>query len=218
MQRRGGPAPQAHPSLRTGQHGAPSSSSFRGRLTGSNRRKGGHGGRCNPVVIAAVVVAAACLAVLSSLLFPAQVREVEREAEGATHALAQKAMDIEQEVEGWWTQHRQRPEAGGGPVNAATARMEAQSSRWVDGEKALKKKLQVLYDMQQKGENLGVPVLTRFLGDDFPAWVEPGMDGEEWKKNVDAKYAEMRQEEEDWKKEMQNLIEQRERDIGITTP
>jgi hypothetical protein len=102
--------------------------------------------------------------------------------------------------------------------NAATARMEAQSSKWVDGEKALKKKLQVLYDMQQKGENLGVPVLTRFLGEDFPAWVEPGMDAEEWKSKVDAKYVEMRAEEEVWKKEMQKLIEQRERDIGITTP
>jgi hypothetical protein len=102
--------------------------------------------------------------------------------------------------------------------NAATARMEAQSSRWVDGEKALKKQLQVLYDMQQRGENLGVPVLTRFLGDDFPAWVEPGMDEAEWKRRVDAKYAEMRAEEELWKKEMQKLIEQRERDIGITTP
>ncbi len=68
--------------------------------------------------------------------------------------------------------------------NAATARMEAQSSRWVDGEKALKRQLQVLYDMQQRGENLGVPVLTRLLGDDFSAWVEPGMDEAEWEGRV----------------------------------
>ena len=39
----------------------------------------------------------------------------------------------------------------------------------------------------------------------------------EWRKKVDAKYAEMRAEEEEWIKQMQKLIDERERDIGITT-
>ncbi|MGK3735423.1 MAG: hypothetical protein ACI90V_002263 [Bacillariaceae sp.] len=102
--------------------------------------------------------------------------------------------------------------------DAATARMEAQSSRWVDGEKALKKKLQVLYDRQSNGKDLGVPVLTRYLGEDIPAWITPDiMDKDEWKKKVEDKYEEMRKEEEEWKKEMAKIITQRERDIGITT-
>jgi len=102
--------------------------------------------------------------------------------------------------------------------DAATIRMEAQSSRWVDGEKALKKKLQVLYDRQQKGNDLGVPVLTRYLGEDIPAWITPEiMDEVEWKKKVEDKYEEMRQEEEIWKEEMSKIIARRERDIGITT-
>lgn len=103
---------------------------------------------------------------------------------------------------------------------AASARMEAQSSRWVDGEKALKKKLQVLYDQQMKGKHLGVPVLTRYLGEDFPAYVgtpDSPMDVDEWRKSVAEKYEEMRLEEEEWKKEMAKLIAKRERNIGITT-
>lgn len=114
--------------------------------------------------------------------------------------------------------------------HAATARMEAQSSSsssssssngrsWVEGEKKLKQKLQVLYDRQQQGLDLGVPVLTRWLGDDFPAYVTPDMDinVEEWKKQVEEKYAEMRNEEEEWQAKMNKIIQQRERDIGITT-
>jgi len=117
-------------------------------------------------------------------------------------------------------QKEQNPSVASNRISsdAATARMEAQSSRWVDGEKALKKKLQVLYDRQQKGNDLGVPVLTRYLGEDIPAWITPEiMDEIEWKKKVADKYEEMRQEEEKWKEEMSKIIARRERDIGITT-
>lgn len=104
--------------------------------------------------------------------------------------------------------------------DAATARMEAQSSRWIDGEKALKKKLNVLFEQQEKGQNLGVPVLTRYLGEDIPAFVgtpDSTMKVEEWKKLVEAKYEEMRQEEEEWQKKMRLMIEKRTPDTGITT-
>ena len=83
--------------------------------------------------------------------------------------------------------------------------------------KKLKKKLKELEQLQQKGQYLGVPVLTRFLGDDFPAWVGEDVNEEEWKRNVEAEYVKMRKEEEEWKEQMQKIIDQRERDIGITT-
>ena len=75
-----------------------------------------------------------------------------------------------------------------------------------------------LYEKQQQGELLGVPVLTRWLGDDFPAWVTPDMDEQKWRNDVAAKYKEMREEEEQWKVKMEKIIQQRERDLGITTP
>ncbi len=95
-------------------------------------------------------------------------------------------------------------------------------SRWVDGEKELKKKLKVLYDQQNKdGTNLAAPVLTRYLGEDIPAFVgtpDSKMEPEEWKKLVEEKYAEMREEEEAWQKKMAEFVKQKDRDIGITTP
>lgn len=101
----------------------------------------------------------------------------------------------------------------------ASARMVSQPSRWVDGEKMLKKKLQVLYDRQKEGKDLGVPVLTRYLGEDIPAWITPDiMEEAEWKKKVEIRYEEMRLEEEEWKKKMGEFISHRERDIGVTTP
>ena len=75
----------------------------------------------------------------------------------------------------------------------------AQSSKWMDGEKALRKQLQVLMDQQQQdNKNLGVPILTRYLGDDFPAFVTKDMNEQEWKQKVDEKYKQMRKEEEEW--------------------
>lgn len=109
-------------------------------------------------------------------------------------------------------------------VSAAKARTEGHSTRWVDGEKAFKKKMQVLFDMQKKGNSLGVPVLTRYLGEDVPAFVgtpDSAMSEEEFKKLVDIKYEEMRKEEEEWQKKMALLIEEKKnkgRDMGITTP
>jgi hypothetical protein len=105
-------------------------------------------------------------------------------------------------------------------INDNTNRMNAQSSRWVDGEKALKKKLQVLYDIQAKGDHLAVPVLTRYLGEEIPAFVgtpDSTMNEEEWKKLVDAKYEEMRLEELEWQKKMSLLMGKQGHDMGITT-
>jgi hypothetical protein len=189
-----------------------------GRRSSSSKRK-----KSSPVIL--IILLAATILVVSWYFFPAQVLLAEQEAELVTHELAQKAILAEHKVEDWIhePQQQQRPVAAldRSASEAATARMMAQSSNWVDGEKALKRQLAKLSERQQKGELLGVPVLTRYLGEDFPAWVEPGKtndDGAEWKRKVDAKYAEMRTQEEEWKKQMQEIIDQRERDIGITTP
>jgi hypothetical protein len=175
--------------------------------------------KLNPVLM--LILAAVLLLFVSVYFFPT---EVEQEAEYVGHELANRARQAEHKVEELLL-HHQAEGGGGGAAPAqgnddgldASARMLAQSSKWVDGEKALKKKLRVLSDLQQKGEYLGAQVLTRYLGDDFPAWVSKDVNEEEWRTNVKTKYAEMREEEEEWKIRMQQMIDQRERDIGITT-
>jgi hypothetical protein len=94
------------------------------------------------------------------------------------------------------------------PVNEATRRMYAQDSRWVDGEKALKRQLQKLAQLQAAGKELGVPALTRYLGEDFPAWAGTGINRAEWEAKRDEKYAEMRKAETEWNKKITQLIDQ----------
>ena len=149
--------------------------------------------------------------------FPSAVVQVEKEAELDMEAFAKKAIEAEHRVEDWFQQNQGMAAVAYEDSNAATARMMAQDSNWVDGERKLKKKLKELLEQQQEGKLLGAPVLTRWLGDDFPAWVGEGMKEEEWRADVDAKYTEMRKDEEAWQKRMQALIDQRERDMGITT-
>jgi hypothetical protein len=161
-----------------------------------------------------IAIVAICLFVMSWIFFPAEVLEVEHQAVLEGQKIAQAAQRAERRVEDWWEQAEEKFKDHEDP---ASARMEAQSSKWVDGEKKLKKKLQVLYERQLKGEMLGVPVLTRWLGEDVPAWLEPGMDEEEWKRTVDRKYAEMREEEEQWKKDMWKKVVEREKELGIVT-
>jgi hypothetical protein len=83
--------------------------------------------------------------------------------------------------------------------DAANARMKNQGSQWVDSEKKLKNALKVLVARQAEGKDLGVPVLTRWLGDDVPAFAGEGVNVEEWNQRVEQKYAEMRVEEEQWR-------------------
>jgi hypothetical protein len=159
----------------------------------------------------------AVMALSSWFLFPSAVVQVEEEAGRDMQAFAKKAIEAEHRVEDWFQQNQGMAAVAYEDSNAATARMMAQDSNWVDGERKLKKKLKELLEQQQEGKLLGAPVLTRWLGDDFPAWVGEGMKEEEWRANVDAKYAEMRKDEEAWQKRMQASIDQRERDMGITT-
>ncbi len=92
-------------------------------------------------------------------------------------------------------------------MHQADVRMQQQSSKWVDSEKKLKKALQVLVERQEKGLDLGVPVLTRYLGDSIPAFYSKddasfnmGINTvEEWNAVIEEKYAEMRNEENRWR-------------------
>ena len=91
---------------------------------------------------------------------------------------------------------------------------------WVEREKKLKLKLAVLFDQHAQGKNLGVPVLTRYLGEHIPAFLTPdvSMKEDEWKTLVDQKYTEMREQEDAWQAKMALFIEQQDRNPGITTP
>jgi hypothetical protein len=78
---------------------------------------------------------------------------------------------------------------------------------WVAGEQKLKQALKVLADRQVRGLDLGVPVLTRWLGEDLPAWPDGTISREEWQLEVDERYAKMQQEETLWRKRMGELLQ-----------
>jgi uncharacterized protein HemX len=188
-------------------------------ISSSLNRKKKKGGGMGAVWVL-IFLAFGLLALSSWILFPQQVQEYEHEAEQEVKYMAKKMVDVEHHLEDWLESNQgmaNRAYAGQRTTEEANARMEAQSSTWVDGEKQLKQKLKELQKLQKEGKLLGVPVLTRWLGEDFPAWVEPGQSEDEWRAKVDAKYAEMRKEEEQWQKKMKAYIKEHERDIGITT-
>lgn len=181
----------------------------------SNRRAPHKKRKLNPILV--LIGVALVIMCMSWLFFPDEVNQVEKEAEHVGQKIAEQAVLAEHQMQHWMEQNGGSTRSDRSASDAASAAMLTQSSKWVDGEKKLKKKLMELYEKQQNGELLGVPVLTRWLGDDFPAWVTPDMDEEKWRKDVAAKYEQMREEEEQWKRDMQRIIDQRERDLGITT-
>jgi len=167
--------------------------------------------------VVVVLLVAAFILGLSWYLFPSETYQVEKKleqkAEYVGHRVAENAMNAEHKMKHWWQRGSGSVDASENTksgMNAATARMMAQPSKWVDGEKALKKQLKELQAIQEKGELLGVPVLTRYLGEDFPAWVGKDVNEEQWKQKVADKYKEMREEEEEWRKEMEKIIDAKE--------
>lgn len=220
--------------LRRGGAGGTGGGLLSSSITAANspslqRRRGkSQSNKCliNPVIL--LVIVALTISATSWWFYyslPAQdvIEEVEKEAGVVGQELTKRAIRAEHKVENFFhkssTSSQQQMQGSTSDTKLSPSeRMAAQSSRWVDGEKALKRQLSVLMNKQQnEGVDLGVPVLTRYLGEDFPAWVTKGMDEAEWRKKVDAKYEQMRQEEEEWQRTMKQIINQRERDLGITT-
>jgi len=106
--------------------------------------------------------------------------------------VAQLEQDAVQQVEermGWTG-----PQQESSPVSVS----QVTGVSWVQGEKLLKQELKKLAARQAEGKDLGVPVLSRYLGPDVSAWPAPGTE-KEWQATVDAKYAAMRTEEEAWR-------------------
>jgi hypothetical protein len=158
-----------------------------------------------------VLLVVAALVTAATYMFPADVQSVE-------HQAYQVEQELEKEMFDWWQKGGHKPPVAMGTDSnhedskeTATHAMLQQDSKWVDGEKKLKQKLKVLAARQEKGLDLGVPVLTRYLGEEMPAWAGGGVNVDEWQKKVDAKYDVMRQEEEEWKKMMQVIIDREKR-------
>ena len=121
--------------------------------------------------------------------------------------------EMERDVMEYWLSSKQfytgdtSDATTGSKIYQADVRMQQQSSKWVDNEKKLKKALQVLVDRQQRGLDLGVPVLTRYLGENIPAFYskdDPSLNKgistvEEWNALIEEKYTEMRNEENRWR-------------------
>ena len=146
--------------------------------------------------------------ILLSIISPSSVQEAEKQ-------VLQAEQMVESEVSelfGGGVHERQQPpipheEQPRDESISATDAMLQQSSSWVDGEKKLKKKLKVLAERQAQGKDLGVPALTRYLGEDIPAWAGEGVNVEEWKQKVEAKYAEMAEEEKQWREKVAQFME-----------
>lgn len=169
--------------------------------------------RGNPGRLLTILLLAAFIMALSTILFPNELRQVEDTTAQTTKEFVNNAYRVEQKVEDWIVQ-QQHPQFGGSNEKHedATGAMQHQESSWVDGEKRLKEKLKILAERQNKGLDVGVPVLTRYLGEDFPAWADKDSEAE-WQKKVDAKYAEMAKEEERWRESVRVAMERRARKV-----
>ncbi|GKY97637.1 hypothetical protein MPSEU_000722100 [Mayamaea pseudoterrestris] len=133
---------------------------------------------------------------------------LKREAEHVANAALAAEHELEREMMDWWAEHgHQKPPIAERDSSILSDGGLQGANRWVEGEKKLKKKLKLLAERQQQGKDIGVPVLTRWLGDDVPAWAGEGVNVEDWRRTVDEKYKEMRQEEVEWQKQIKALLE-----------
>ena len=194
-----------------GGGGPPEQQDPRAVITARGRPRGKRGGSDSlPILMVVVILLAGILTILS----PSTVEKAEQKAADSAKEIMKEAYVAEQHVEEFFHHQQQLPplqaqEDGSGKQRSldATEAMKRQPSTWVDAEKKLKIKLKELVTIQQTGKNLGVPILTRWLGDDFPAWVSEGEDKDAWEKKRKERYDAMAQEEEEWRANARKYLE-----------
>ena len=184
-----------------GKNGTPN-----GGLRNNNHspsRNKGHG-QADSIPMIVLVGLAIVVTTLSYTLFPGDVEKDAKYVAGQVYTAEHELLDMWKKTSHSGINARVGTTLDG---DDPTARMLVQDSKWVDGEKKLKEKLKILQQRQAQGKDLGVPVLTRYLGEDIPAWPsEDTMDEETWKRKVSEKYEEMRKEEEEWKEMISKLL------------
>lgn len=175
------------------------------KTSGKRARKNTTKGMTLGNVVLGILIVASLLIGAATFFFPTQVETVEMTTAKKTKDFVHNALEMEKHLFQGNNNAEEKPMMQQ-PLDA-TAEMEKQPSSWVEGEKKLKQKLKVLFERQKEGKDLGVPVLTRWLGEDIPAWPGEGVDVKEWKKQVDAKYKEMAETEQKWRAEMKKFDE-----------
>jgi len=146
-------------------------------------------------------------------MFPSEVQEAEREA---MH-MEQQFEDYLKRQVGTDPQQPQQPQqppkqkegivSSNGDVSQESWQSLLSSYSWVESEKKLKKCLKPLAERQEKGQDLGVPVLTRWLGDDIPCYVTKDVNQAEWEAKVQERYAQMRDENKKWQEQVKEHID-----------
>jgi len=155
-----------------------------------------------------ILLLLAFLLTMATYLFPVQLQKVEQEAaQEMDQLLHQQHFGQQMPIKGMPHGSMDSSESAGG-----IPKLSDMDSRWVDGEKKLKQALEVLVDRQRQGQDIGVPVLTRWLGDDIPVWptqkADDPMPQDEWNQKVEAAYVKMREEEMEWRSQMTLFLEQ----------
>jgi len=80
-----------------------------------------------------------------------------------------------------------KPHHSAQTTKTATEEMLAQPSSNVDGEKALKKKLKKIMELQRQGKEKDALISTRYIGEDIQYWIsnnKPEAEKEEWNKEM----------------------------------
>jgi hypothetical protein len=202
--------------------------SSRSNMSGSSRDGAGTGTGTGRLPIWVLLLVIAVLTIIISL-FPEQRKMIYDTEQQIEKVVFETEQQMEQEMIHWWSSkeydstaesnnnnndHNKRFGARNEPLTDADIRMRQQSSKWVDSEKKLKVALQVLVDRQAQGKDLGVPVLTRYLGDEVPVFysaddasLNKGINTvEEWNTIIQQKYDEMRRDENQWREMISNTI------------
>jgi hypothetical protein len=163
-----------------------------------------------------------------SILSPSTVERAEQQAASTTKELVHDVYVAEQQMEhsvDQWLHPQQQPPPEilhenvaekQASIQDASEAMKRQPSSWVDGEKKLKQKLKELVKRQAQGKDLGVPILTRWLGEDMPVWLEQGQDEAAWNKKRQERYDEMKREEEAWRKEVRKYLQEQDDKLMAT--